>query len=112
MPIVPVKSGGTGFGHTSTFEFFSAPSVAVPLNEQIPLAVAEYTSPVFLLLAIFFTSLLNKELLSSVKRPITAPPSRLISQTPFLVATHFLSAPSTAMLDTFSPLNKYPSKFP
>src|SRR5262245_56871843 len=106
MPIVPVKLGGTGFGNTRTFEFFADPSVAVPLNEQIPFAVAKYTSPVFLLTAIFLTSLLNKGLLSCVKWPITVSPSPLINQTPFLVATHFLSAPSTAMLVTFSPLNK------
>src|SRR5215467_2012463 len=101
MPIVPVKLGGTGFGNTRTFEFFSDPSVAVPLNEQIPFAVAKYTSPVFLLIAIFFTSLLSNGLLSSVKRVITVAPSGLMSHTPFLVATHFLSAPSTAMLVTF-----------
>ena len=64
--MVPEKPGGTGLGNTNTSSFVSPPSVAVLRKEQIPFDVAKYTSPVLPSMVIFFTSLLNNGLLSSV----------------------------------------------
>ena len=69
-------------------------------------------SPVSPSSASFFTSLLKRGLLSSVYRSINFSPVASTRNNPFWVAIHFLLAPSTCILLTSCPLNKYPAKFP